>query len=205
MTQSCESPSVTAAARVSVDAPEWVIAELPPQCAEIARQIAELRQKAATFERAAAVLWQTGPELLAALSDLFTALEFKVEPAGGEMPYDLKVGLDDSRAMLVQVVSGHERIDRRAPVLTRVLRALQDATGDRDRVVLAINLFPDMPLEKRPDDQVAPDAMRLIQGLGANVVPTRTLFGIWKSSLDDAGEARKRIVNLHAMDGGIFR
>jgi hypothetical protein len=190
---------------VSGEAPEWVISELPPQCAEIARQIAELRQKAATFERAAAVLWQTGPELLAALSDLFTALEFKVEPAGGEMSYDLKITLDDSRAMLVQVVSGHERIDRRAHVLARVLRALQDATGDRDRVVLATNLFPDMPLEKRPDEQVAPDAMRLIQGLGANVVPTRTLFGIWKSSLDDAGQARKRIANLHAMDGGIFR
>jgi hypothetical protein len=205
MKESCDTAPASAAATTGGDAPEWVIEELPPQCAEVARQIAELRQKAATFDRVAAVLWQTGPELLAALSDLFTALGCTVDPAGGTMPYDLKVTLDDSRAMLVQVVSGRERLDRRAPVLARVLQALQDATGERDRVVLATNLFPEMPLEKRPDEQVTQDAMRLIQGLGANVVPTRTLFGIWKSSLDDMEQARKRVANLHAMDGGIFR
>lgn len=204
MTESYESTSAPAAG-AGRDAPEWVITELPAQCAEIARQIAELRQKAATFERAAAVLWQTGPELLTALADVFGALGFAVEPAGGHEPYDLKVDLEDGRGILLQVVAGHERIDRRSPVLTRVLQALQEATGERDRVVLATNLFPNLPPEKRPDEQVTPDAMRLIQGLGANVVPTRTLFGIWKSSLEDTAQARKRVVNLHAMDGGNFR
>lgn len=205
MTESCESVPVSTAAALNRDAPEWVIAELPEQCAEIARQIAELRQKAEKFERVAAVLWTSGPELLAALSDLFTALGFDVEPAAGNLPYDLKVTLEGGRALLVQVVSGRERIDRRAPVLARILQALQEVTGERDRVVLATNLFPDVPLDRRPDEQVTTDAMRLIQGLGANVVPTRTLFGIWKSSLDDPAQAKTRITNLHAMDGGILR
>jgi hypothetical protein len=47
--------------------------------------------------------------------------------------------------------------------------------------------------------------MRLIQGLGANFVPTSTLFGIWKRSLQDRAQARKSVLNLYAMDGGIFR
>jgi hypothetical protein len=205
MMETCESVPAPAALTTRGESPEWVVPHLPPQCAEIVRQIAALRQQAAAFERVAAVLWQSGPDLLEALRELFVALQLEVEAAGDGRPYDLKITLADGGSLLVQVVAGDQRIDRRAPVLARVLETLQGHTEEHDRVVLATNLFPDVPLDRRPDDQVTPDAMRLIQGLGANVVPTRTLFGIWKSSLEDPAQAKRSIMNLHAMDGGMFR
>jgi hypothetical protein len=52
---------------------------------------------------------------------------------------------------------------------------------------------------------VAADALRLIQGLGANFVTTATLFGIWRFSLQNLQEARKSVLSLHKLDGGIFR
>ena len=36
--------------------------------------------------------------------------------------------------------------------------------------MLAANLFAEMPVMSRPDEQVTVDALRLIQGLGANFV-----------------------------------
>jgi hypothetical protein len=146
-----------------------------------------------------------GPGLVEAVRDLFVSLELVTEVTGSGTSYDLRVELDATRRLLVQVIGGAERLDRRSPQIARILRTLQeDATGG-DRVVLAGNLFCTMPVESRPDEQIAADALRLIQGLGANFVPTSTLFGIWKSSLDSLPEARRRIANLHAMDGGIFR
>ena len=60
-------------------------------------------------------------------------------------------------------------------------------------------------LTDRRGEPVSVEAMRLIQGLGANFVPTSALFGIWKASLVDALQARNSVMRLHSMDGGIYR
>jgi hypothetical protein len=185
--------------------PDWVIGCLPPQYAEIARQIAELRQHALRYEGAAGVLWRTGPPLVAAVRELFSALGFEAELPGPGASYDLRVELDGMRRLLVEVVGGTERLDRRSPVIARILRALQEEAGEGDRVVLAANLFSAMPVESRPDELVTADALRLVQGLGANIVPTVTLFGIWKSSLGDRPLAQRMLAHLHSMDGGVLR
>jgi hypothetical protein len=185
--------------------PPWVTDELPPQAADIARQIAALRERAKQYEGVAGVLWQTGPALLACVRELFTALQFETEPMNGNSNYDLRVNLDGGRRLLVEVVSANEPIDRRSTHISRVLRALQEDAGETDRVIIAANVFPSLPVPSRHADPVTTDAMRLIQGLGANFVPTSALFGLWKSSLHDFPQAKKSIFNLYSMDGGIFR
>ena len=185
--------------------PPWITEELPPQCADITRQIAALKERARQFEGVASVLWQTGPALLTAVRELFTALQFETEPMNGNSNYDLRVNLDGGRRLLVEVVWANEPIDRRSPYITRILRALQEDAGETDRVIVAANVFPALPVAARHADPVTTDAMRLIQGLGANFVPTSALFGLWKSSLQDFPQAKKSIFNLYTMDGGIFR
>jgi hypothetical protein len=192
-------------ARIGGALPDWVVQELPPAYADIARQIQALREQAAAFEGVAGVLWQDGPPLVSALAELFGALEFGTEAMGGGAGYDLRVDLEGNRRLLLIVVGGDEQLDRRSPQLAKILRVLQEDAGERDRVVLAANLFARMPVASRPQDQVAIEAMRLIQGLGANFVPTSALFGIWKASLQDRAQAKRSVMNLHAMDGGIFR
>lgn len=185
--------------------PEWVTPELPEQYADIARQIAALKEQARSYESVACVLWQTGDVLTAAVRDLFVALDFEAEPGGGDSSYDLRVDLGQGRRLLVNVVSDGATLDRKSPQIGRILRVLQEDAGEQDRVVLAANIFPTIAPAARRQDPVAVDALRLIQGMGANFVPTSTLFGIWKSSIADLAQARKSVMNLYAMDGGIFR
>ena len=193
-----------AATEGSIEQPDWVMPELPPQYEEIARQIAALREQARAYEGVAGVLWQTGEALKSSVAELFTLLGFDVERLP-DANYDLRVELGDDRRMLVEVVSEAQTLDRRSPHIGRVLRVLQEDAGARDRVVLAANVFPTLAPPARRDAPVAVDALRLIQGLGANVVPTSTLFGLWKGSLQDRDAARRSVMNLYAMDGGIFR
>ena len=133
------------------------------------------------------------------------ALDFETDLAGTDSNCDLLVRLGQGRRLLVDVVSETSTIDRKSPHIARILRVLQEDAGEQDRVVLAANVFPAQPLAERRHDAVSVDALRLIQGMGANVVPTSVIFGIWKSSIVDLAQARKSVMNLYALDGGIFR
>ena len=185
--------------------PEWLVSELPPRYADLARQIAALREEARAYEGVASVLWQTGEGLTQAVEALFKAVGFETELTDGAGSHDIRVRLGDDRHLLVDVVSQETPIDRRSPHIARILRALQEDAGPKDRVVLVANVCPAVAPAERREAPVAVDAVRLIQGMGANLVPTTTLFGIWKQSLQNADHARRSILNLHAMDGGIFR
>ena len=185
--------------------PDWLVSELPPHYAEIARQIAELRQQARAYESVASVLWQTGGALTGAVAALFAALGFEAEVMGEPASFAVRVNLGEGRHLLVDIVAQEAPIDRRSPHIGRILRALQEDAGPQDRVVLVTNINPGRAPADRRDAPVAVDAVRLIQGLGANLVPTSTLFGLWKQSLQHPENARRSVMNLHAMDGGIFR
>ena len=185
--------------------PDWIADVLPEQYADIARQIAALREQARVYEGIAAVLWQSGSALTSAVVDLFMALGFETELTEYGAVSDLRVSLSDGRRLLVNVVSEREGLDRRSAHIARLLKVLQDEAGEKDRVVLVANIGFDQALSARRGDPVSVEAARLIQGLGANFVPTSSLFGIWKASLADASQARSSVMRLHSMDGGIFR
>jgi hypothetical protein len=182
-----------------------VAAEMPPRYIEIAGRLAVLKQEAREFERVGEVLWQTGSALTRGIRDLFTALQFETEMTGHGTNYDLAVRMDSGRRLLVEVVGGTGAITKKSPQIAQALRAIQEDAGEKDRVVLVGNAFCEKPPAARKEDPVAPDALRLIQGLGANFVATSTLFGIWRYSLQNLQEARKSIMNLHDLDGGVFR
>ena len=184
--------------------PAWVTPELPPAYADLASRIAALREDARKFEDIAGVLWQTGPALALSVCRLFSALGFQAERTAADANYDVRVQLDGDRRLLVEVTGGTEAVPKKSPSITRLLRALQDDVWEHDRLVVAVNAFCDRPLDAR-EDPVSTDALRLFQRLGANVVTTATLFGIWKYSLVDLDAARKSITRLHGQDGGVFR
>jgi hypothetical protein len=190
----------------SDEQPEWVAAELPDQYADIARQMAALKEQARAYEGVAGVLWQRGSALTSSVRDLFVALGFfETELAEYGAHCDLRVHLGNDRRLLVEVVSEQESLDRRSPHISRILQVLQEEAGERDRVVIVANIFPDVAPAARRMEPVTADALRLIQGLGANLVPTSALFGIWKQSLKDPQQGKSSVMNLYAMDGGIFR
>jgi hypothetical protein len=185
--------------------PAWVSAELPDEYAEIERKIAQLRQDARQYERFAEMLWCSGEPLTLAVRDAFTSMGFQVHAAGADDSYDLLIELDAPRRLLVEVVSGVTPLDKRAPAIARAFRAIQEEAGPGDRVVFVANIPSDKPVSARHDPPTAPDALRVIQGLGANVITTATLFGLWRYSMKDLPGARNSIHLLHALDGGIFR
>jgi hypothetical protein len=53
-------------------------------------------------------------------------------------------------------------------------------------------------------ETVGPEALNLLQRLGANVVTGPTVFALWMLSLDDRDRARKLVERLHEQDGGVF-
>ncbi len=185
--------------------PAWVTSELPPQYAELASKIAALQEEARKYEDIAAVLWRTGASLTLAVRDLFSALQFETETMENGASYDLRVHLDGERRLLVAVAGAAEGVDRKSPLIAQVLRTLQEEAREQDRVVVASNAYCETPLASRREEPVTTDALRLIRGLGANVVATSTLFGIWRYSLKDLTAAKKSVINLHTQDGGIFR
>ena len=189
----------------STGQPGWVTGELPAQYADLASQIAVLQEEARKYENVAAVLWRTGMSPTLAVRDLFTALQFETELMENGSSYDLRVHLEGGRRLLIEVVGSNEAIDRKSPHIAQILRALQDEAGPQDRVVVAANAHADTPLSARRQEPVTADALRIIQGLGANFVSTSTLFGIWRYSIKDLAGAKKSVTNLHTQDGGLFR
>jgi hypothetical protein len=185
--------------------PDWIVDELPPQYAAIAEQIAALRQQAREYEEVATALWQTGPPLVDAVALLFRLMQCDVEVMDSSANYDARVQLQSGARFLMQVAGSPVPLDRRSPEIARILRTLQEDAEPTDRVLLALNIAYDVPPAARRDELATPDAMRLIQGLGANLVPTSTLFGLWKYSLQDAEHVQKTLQRLHELHGGIFR
>ena len=183
--------------------PLWVRAELPPQYAELANKIAAIQAEARKYEDIAGVVWKTDKPLVAAVRNLFTAVQYEAEVREGAS-YDVSVQVETGRRLLIVVAASKESIQRKSPQIGQILRVLQEDAGPHDRVVLAANAFCETPVPSR-QDPVAPDGLRIIQGLGANFVATPTLLGLWKHSLTDLGSAKKSILRLHAQDGGIFR
>ena len=196
------TPEIPAA---SGDPRAWVIAELPPAYQEIAVKIAALRKDAQKYEEIAGVLWQVGRPLAVGVRNVFTALQYEATLVEHETGHGVRVQLGGERRMVVEVAGSTEAIDRKSPAITELLRILQNEVGDRDRLVLALNSWCELPLEARKNELITPDALKLAQRVGANVVATSTLFGLWKYSLTDPEAARQSVMKLYSHDGGLFK
>jgi hypothetical protein len=183
----------------------WVMAEMPTAYTSIAEKIEALRKDGKKYEEIASVLWQVGKPLAVGVRDIFSALQFDATLTEHDTGQSVKVQLGGDRCLVVEVAGSPEAVDRKSPAITELLRILQNDVSDRDRLVLALNAWCELPLDQRKQDLITPDALKLAQRVGANIVATSTLFGIWKYSLTDLEAARQSVMKLYSHDGGFFK
>ena len=110
--------------------------------------------------------------------------------------YDVSVQVESGRRLLIVVVASREGIPRKSPQIGQLVRTLQEDAGPQDRIVLAANAFCETPVSSR-QDPVAPDALRIIQGLGANFMRCRRC--------SDSGNTRSRIWRARRASFGCTR
>lgn len=193
---------MTARAQTALaQAPDWVIAEMPPGYQTRLLEIQRLSADLYTMEAIGRVLWETGEPLKDAVGAVFAALKCDADATPGAAG-PVAVKLDDSRRLLLHVSGAASPIQKTHEELTHAFQAVQLA-GDRDRVVLVANNDPATPPADRPDP-VLPDALAVLQRMGVNVVTAVTLFRLWRLSLEDLQKARKALERLHGQDGGPF-
>jgi len=187
-------------------APEWLAGLMPHGYQTRRSEIQRLTAELASMDRIGSLLWQSGPPLRESLRDVFLALRYDVEVQPQESAYDVRVALDGDRRLLIRIARAEGMVAKKSPDLVAVFQTLSD-TGSGDRVVLAANNHCNMRPADRPEyDDVAPDALDLLQRMGANFVSTATLFAIWSLSLqEDLPRVRAHVDKLHAQNGGGFR
>jgi hypothetical protein len=194
-------------ARMMDKPPDWLIAEMPPGYQTRVGEIQRLSAEIEAMDRIGWLLWQTEQPLRDAVRDMFAALRYETELQPDEATYDVGVKLDTSRRLLVRVSKADGVVGKKSSDLVAVFQTLSEVAGDRDRVVLAANSHhATRPLERPKSDTIAPDALDLLQRIGANFLTTTTLFRIWSVSLrEDVSRARAHIDRVHAQNGGAFQ
>jgi len=188
-------------------APDWLINEMPPGYQTRAAEIQRLSAELDAMDRIGWLLWQTGQPLKDAVRDMFIALRYETEVQSDAASYDVGVALDATRRLFVRVSKTDGVIGKKSPDLVAVFQTLSEVAGDHDRVVLAANNHRETrPLDRPASDDIAPDALDLLQRIGANILTPATLFRIWSLSLkEDVNRARAHIERLHTQNGGEFQ
>ena len=182
--------------------PDWLAAEMPPGYRNRVFEIQRLSDELRAMERFGGLLWQTGPELAAAVRDAFDALGFDCHLTPGA-DTSLVVRLDSPYRLLIDVAATSGVLRKRSPELSQVFQTLHEIAEDDDRVVLVTNSDREVRPADRPES-VSPEALALLRRLGINVLTGPTLFGLWMLSLDDRDRARTYAKRLHEQDGGVF-
>ena len=185
--------------------PEWMTPELPARLTEISNQIQELRKEARDLRTIAGLLWQTGVPLNNSVKRCFDVLGFSATLTPPGETYDVLVELDSARRLLLEVTGVEGYITKKSHKIAQVLATQQEHQQEGDRVVIAVNEHRGKPPHSRQHlSVISPDALRILEGLRVNIVPTTTLYRLWQQSLQDAESARARVLEIHSLDGGVF-
>jgi hypothetical protein len=183
--------------------PDWAIKEMPSgyqtRIAEIERLSADIRE----MDRFARLLCEIGEPLEQVVRDVFAGLKFDVAPITPGVPSQFVVKLEDRRRLLVLVSSAESTIQKQSEAIEQVFHLVHKVAGEGDRVVLVANVDRHRPPSERAD-ALAPDALALLRRLGANYLPSSTLFSVWMQSLQDQHRAFAALERLHALDGDVF-
>lgn len=183
--------------------PEWLAGEMPPGYQTRLLEIQRLSDDLREMERFGGLLWRNGEELTDAVRDTFTALGFDCERTEGSAAL-VTVKLWDRRRLLLRVAATSDLVQKKSSELTDVFQLINETAEPTDRVVLVTNASP----ESKPADRttaIGPEALELLQRLGANVLTGPSLFALWLMSLDEKDRARKLVERLHDQDGGLFQ
>jgi hypothetical protein len=184
-------------------APDWLVAEMPPGYHNRLFELRRLSEEVRAMERFGHLLWQVGPDLTEAVLDGFAALGFETGRVTGPTFGYVTVKLDPRRRLLLFISATTDVIQKKGTEVAHVFEMLHEHAEETDRVVLVTNADP----VARPSERsatVGPEALNLLQRLGANVLPGPTLFALWMLSFEDRERAHKLVERLHEQDGGVF-
>jgi hypothetical protein len=182
--------------------PDWLAEEMPPGYNTRLLEIQRLSEELRAMGRFGQLLWTVGDELVEAVREAFVAMKFETTPIPGAVGL-LAVALEGHRRLLVNVSSSQHTIQKKSPELAQIFHLQQELVGDSDRIVLVTNSYA----ATRPTDRpaaVEPEALKLLQRIGSNVLSAPTLFALWTLSLQDRERARGYVERLHQQDGGMF-
>ena len=184
-------------------APDWFVAEMPPgyqnRVAEIQRLSVELR----ALEQCGRLLWSVGDALTDAVYHAFATLGFETQLIPGPPFASVQVTLEGRVRLLLHGSATKGVIQKNGVELAHVFQMLHERAEDTDRVVLVTNSDPRVRPAERTES-IGPQALNLLQRLGANVLPGPTLFALWSQSVDAEDRARRYAERLHQQDGGTF-
>jgi hypothetical protein len=186
-----------------MDVPDWVVAEMPPGYQNRIAEIRRLSEELEEMSRFARLLWAIGPELRESVRDVFSALKFEAALMDAPSEQALAVRLDAKRHLLLHVSSTEGTIDKKSAEIGQVFRMLHEVAGEHDRVVLVVN-GDRMQQPADRTEYLAPEALRMLQRLGANCMTAPTLFKLWSLSGQEPDRARKYVERLYEQDGGTF-
>lgn len=182
-------------------APEWLVAEMPPGYQTRLLEIQRLSADLHGMDRIGCVLWATGQPLRDAVGAVFAAIKCEVDASQGpDGPIVVKLG--DSRRLLFLVSAADGPIEKTNEELAQAFQTVQFAGAD-DRVVFVGNNDPTAPPAARREP-VLPDALGVLHRMGVNVMMTATLFKLWLLALENPQKARTALEHLHQQDGGPF-
>ena len=182
--------------------PDWLSSEMPPGYQTRLLEIQRLSEDLKAMERFGRLLWRVGEGLTDSVRDAFIALGLEAERTPGSAAA-VTVKLWDRRRLLFHVAATSKPVQKKSPELTQVFLMLNEVAETSDRVVLVTNSTP----ETQPSERAAylgPEALDLLERLGANVMTGPSVFALWLLSLDDKDRARNFVERLHDQDGGMF-
>jgi hypothetical protein len=183
--------------------PDWVSGWMPQRHVEIVAEIDKLKEEAAEMESLGRLLWQTGMPLEEAVRDIFRAVGLSAELTPGTTSSDVVVEVGDGKRLLVAVTGTENGLTNKSPKIRQIFEASQDASEEKDRVVLVANVHRLRPVADREWlDPATSEALMIIKGVGAVFVTTATLFAVWKLSRENPDVATDHMLSLHGAEAG---
>jgi hypothetical protein len=190
-------------APLGADAPDWVLAEMPPGYQTRVTEIQRLSTELQHMHGFGRLLWAVGRDLEEAVRDAFTALKFDVSVVEASTKSAVAVQIDSERRLLLYASTAEGTIDKKSPEVGHVFNVLHQVASEHDRVILVTNGNRMSPPAERPES-IAPAAVTLLQRMGVNSVTAPTLFRMWMLAVQDIEGARRFAVRMHEQDGGTF-
>jgi hypothetical protein len=186
------------------DIPQWVVDSMPKRYRELELELESGRLEYEQLRSMAALLWDTGDALEIAVRDVFRALGYSAELEEKGQTFDVAVELEPARRLLLEVTGIVGPLKKDSNKISQAVDTFQHFASPQDRVVLALNAQRERPLaERKNEDLVTREALRILTGLEVPIVTTATLFQIWARGLSDRDGARQSIADLAAEPGGL--
>jgi len=193
---------MNAVATLAMEAPDWVVAEMPPGYQTRIAEIQRLSEELQGMSKYAQLLWAIGADLREPVRDAFAALKYDAELM--EAPDSaVAVRLDGQRRLLLHLSAEESAIDRKSDEIEHVFRLLQQNAGERDRVLLVVNNDRMHPPADRPQS-ISPEALKLLQRMGVNCISGPMIFRLWSLGSHNSERARKLVTQMHEQDGGVI-